>query len=238
MRTKQQIDKIKSRQSPPIQVTDLLGLNELAELKKKFYSSNDIEVKETGPRVLKLKENDPIVQNIIERLYPMIGDCKVRYAAMFYVDKPHVLHIDDEKELPQAYKAITVPLDYDGDQEPGFFVFNQYYYGGPAKFFKGKKTKTKEHYNSTVTDYSAVENRDSKGIHPGIYSAMDHLDYEWLEGFSVHSYFNWRLMSAIVFDSLQIHCASDFRKQGSTYKLGLSIFTVDPDEDKEFEINN
>ena len=57
---------------------------------------------------------------------------------------------------------------------------------------------------------------------------IDHLKDEWLEGLSVKAYFPWIVASAIVFDSLQLHSAGNFAKQGVTEKIGLSIFTQDP----------
>ena len=48
----------------------------------------------------------------------------------------------------------------------------------------------------------------------------------WLQGLSFNSYFPWTIGSIIAFDSLQLHCASDFTKHNIKSKLGISIFTT------------
>ena len=54
---------------------------------------------------------------------------------------------------------------------------------------------------------------------------LTHLKSKWLEGLSVNKYFDWRIGSVISFDSLNLHCSSDFNASGITRKIGLSIFT-------------
>jgi hypothetical protein len=54
---------------------------------------------------------------------------------------------------------------------------------------------------------------------------LGHLKSKWLEGLSVHCYFPWTIGSIIAFDSLRLHCSSNFKNIGIKRKIGLSIFT-------------
>jgi hypothetical protein len=54
---------------------------------------------------------------------------------------------------------------------------------------------------------------------------LTHLKYKWLEGLTLWGTIKWKPGTAIIFDSVRLHCASDFRKLGIKSKLGISIFT-------------
>ena len=227
MRSAEQINKIKKFESDPFQAHNILSRSDVDFLLKTFDHSQKT-IKSTGPVVAKIDYENIVFQKILNHLYPLIGNFEIRYAHFFAVEKPHVLHIDDDHDYPNSYKAITVPLWHDGKKDPKFFVFNQHYYGGPAKFFKNREIDPKVHYNIPVTDYTEIEGKDEYGIPKQIREQIDHLKDSWLEGLSVKAYFPWTVTSAIVFDSLQIHSAGNFTKQGVTKKIGLSIFTKDP----------
>jgi hypothetical protein len=57
---------------------------------------------------------------------------------------------------------------------------------------------------------------------------LSHLKGKWLEGLSFDRAMPWKPGNVLIFDSVQLHCASDFVKQGITSKLGISIFTKIP----------
>ncbi len=38
--------------------------------------------------------------------------------------------------------------------------------------------------------------------------------------------FDWKIGSVVGFDSLRLHCASNFKKAGISKKLGLAVFTT------------
>jgi hypothetical protein len=106
---------------------------------------------------------------------------------------------------------------------PSLCFFDQFYFHGPAKFFKGD-VDIPTYYNKPVYDY-----KDINGLVNTPFVDNDnhftHLKSKWLEGLSLHSVLDWVPGNALVFDSVRLHCASDFRKLGIKSKLGISIFT-------------
>ena len=227
MRTDEQIIKLEKFQSSPLQLFHFLTQERVDELLEVFHDSKDIEEKSTGPRVLYVKPGDGILDDVFDRITAMF-DCSIRNAQIFEVERPHIIHIDDGKELPNSFKAFTIPLHVENgiDTDAKLVFFDQYYYGGPAKFVKGRVPKRK-HYNDFVEDYSKVDGVVDAPMPDKIYdSLLTHLDRSWLSGLTVQRYFPWNIGSCIMFDSLQLHCASDFRAKGITKKIGCSIFTI------------
>ena len=82
------------------------------------------------------------------------------------------------------------------------------------------------YYNTYLNDYNNVDGLDTQGINSDIRKHLTHLRPMWLQGLSFNSYFPWTIGSIIAFDSLQLHCASDFTKHNIKSKLGISIFTT------------
>lgn len=228
MRTQQQIEEIKKTHSDSIQMHNVLDQQSISDLLEYYHCSDKTE-KNTGPKVVYVKEGDGIIDNILPILRLQFGNFKVRSCHFFDVTKPHVLHNDDSFDYPQSYKAFTIPLWVSkGDcNKIKLVMFDQYYYDGPAKFFKGEDFSEEPFfYNQPVYDYSRIENLTDKGIPSPIRNAMlSHLNSRWLEGLSVSSFFPWTIGSVIAFDSLRIHCSSNFTKIGVEQKIGLSIFT-------------
>jgi len=229
MRTKQQIDKIKEKQSTPIQ--QFIFLNELEVEDLLFYYNNNsdkAEVKPTGPKCLYIKEGDGVIDDLLVKLRSKFGKFKVRNAQIFDTTVPHILHNDDGADFPNTYKAFTIPLEVVGGNfmNAKLCMFDQYYYGGPAKFCKGETVESKT-YNSIVTDYKDIEGLNDKGIPEGWRTQLlSHLKDKWIEGLSLQGYYPWIPGSYIAFDALQIHCASNFVDVDITRKIGLSIFTT------------
>lgn len=227
MRSIEQINFIKQEQSPPKQILNLVNEKKINFLLDYYNNSTDIIIKNTGPKVLKVNPGEGIIDDIIENLKSVIGNFEVRAAHFFDVSRPHIIHNDDDKSLPKSYKAITLPLYINGDNIPELIFFDQYYYQGPVKCVKNSNKDMPIYYNNLLKEYSEIENLNNKGIPEDIKTnLLTHLKDEWLEGFSIHSYFPWIIGSGIIFDSLQLHCASDFTSKNITQKIGLSIFTV------------
>jgi hypothetical protein len=144
----------------------------------------------------------------------------------FWTNYPHIVHNDDTFELPDTvYKGINLPLEFEGttDIYPKLCFFDQYYFHGPAKFFNGSKN-IPTHYNKQVYEYT-----DVSGIVVEPFQDNDrlftHLNPKWLEGLSLQTSLDWIPGRALIFDSVQLHCASDFRNLSIRSKLGISIFT-------------
>lgn len=242
MRTLEQIDNIKKTFSDPYIVDDFITLPDIMHLIELFENDNTNDAidsnqskvyKNTGPITLGIHKylNDPVVDNIIKRLKLAIGDFEITAGFFFFTNYPHLIHNDDLFQLPDTvYKGITIPLRLDSDTDISDYsnlcFFNQYYFHGPSKFFKNSKD-IPTYYNKQIYDYSEVDGLlDHNPITEDVYQKyFTHLKPEWLEGLSLHSMLPWKPGSCMIFDSLQLHCASDFRKHGIKSKLGISIFT-------------
>lgn len=222
MRTSSDIKFLKSRFSPP-RSHDCITPAERAAVLDLFYSG-DVVQKVTGPRTVKVYPHQiPTIMEKIRKLHPKI---EVRNAHVFDVDKPHVLHIDDDETTPNnIFKAFTIPLTSDPLTEgPKLVFFKQHYFGGPVKFFKGRKDAP-VHYNKPLSDYSEVHGL-TEGLGPYLDPDLTHIKKQWLEGLSIDRKLDWTFGHMLEFDALQIHSASDFRNFGIKRKTGLSIFTT------------
>lgn len=234
MRTVEQIESIKSKVSKPYAVDNFISASDVAHLITVFeqHKENATEGytgkihKNTGPITLDLKQyiDDHVVHTILTKIEEEIGKFEITAAFFFSTDYPHIIHNDDTFELPDSvYKAITVPLRIDGQGIPKLCFFDQFYFQGPAKFFKGSKD-IPTYYNKQIYDYAEVDGIVNTRIEDPD-NLFTHLRPEWLEGLSVHSAIEWKPTTAIIFDSTRLHCASDFRQLGIKSKLGISIFT-------------
>jgi hypothetical protein len=229
MRSAEDKNFLTSRFTDTIYVQEFLQPEEISYLIDLFNSSNDKIHKNTGPVTSSSIMEDSIMESITQRLRPLIGDFKVYSAAFFDVKTPHIIHNDDLKSLPMTYKAITLPLDLKSPRQitelPKLCIFDQYYFEGPGKFFNGD-SNIPTFYNQQIYEYSQVQNKSLTGIsRVDIRKYLTHLKPMWLRGLSLNSMHTWKPGSAIIFDALKLHCASDFRRLGITSKLGISIFT-------------
>lgn len=238
MRTREQIDRIKFHIENPYAIDGFISDTEIEHLIKIYDESqfhNDPYrgkiKKNTGPVTLDLSlfVDNEIISAIISRLKEKIGNFEITAAFFFKTDYPHIIHNDDTFELPDnVYKAITLPLKIYGDNIvdfPKICFFDQFYFHGPSKFFKDEKF-IPTYYNKQVYDYSDIENLTNISFDEIQYQKyFTHLKKRWLEGLTLHSAIPWIPGSAIIFDSVRLHCASDFRKQNIKEKLAISIFT-------------
>lgn len=234
MRTIEQIQKIKSRIVDPYVIKDFLTYDEIESLVKIFNSDNESKIhKNTGPITLNIHPylQYPIFKTVLKKIENEIGEFRLMTAFFYTVHSPHIIHNDDLFELPEdSYRAFTIPLTIDGnmtsEKYPRLCMFDQFYFHGPAKFFN-KNEEIPTWYNKQVYEYSQVDGLvNTQVVDTDKY--LTHLKPEWLEGLSLHSTLEWKPTNAIVFDSLRLHCASDFRQLGIKEKLGLSIFTLKP----------
>ena len=234
MRTNEQIERIKSRFSEPYSVENFITHSDIDELIKIFDGHAGDQVhKNTGPITLDLYPyyENSVVSSMLERLKSYIGDYEIDGAFFFYVDYPHILHVDDTFKLNDVYKGITIPLKLEGEKTtvlPKLCLFNQYYFGGPAKFFRDE-TEMPAYYNTPIFEYNNVDGKiGGKFSVEHRLKYFSHLKPRWLDGLSLNKVLDWKPTSALIFDSTQIHCASDFRTLGIKSKLGISIFTRKP----------
>jgi hypothetical protein len=226
MRSLEQIARIKQRITNPYQIENFLSYEEILSLVQIFEAGNKL-YKNTGPVTMDLNLTDPLIVTILERLKKEIGEFEVTAAFFFKTSFPHIIHNDDTFELPDGvYKAVTLPLQLEhslGEELPKLCFFNQFYFHGPAKFFNGS-AGIPTYYNQQIYEYSNVDGLTDEEFYDGN-KLFTHIKPEWLRGLSLHSSIEWKPTTAIVFDSVRLHCASDFRRLNITSKLGISIFT-------------
>jgi hypothetical protein len=233
MRTQDQIDIIKSRIIDPYIIEDIISQEDVQHLIDLFEMQTIEEekvYKNTGPVTLDLKLflTDPIVSKLLDKLKLEIGPHEITAAFFFRTNYPHIIHNDDTFELPDGvFRGITVPLKvYGSNRLPELCFFDQFYFHGPSKFFNGDND-IPTYYNKQLYDYKDVDGiSDSMLIDESTrVTYFTHLKTEWLKGLTLWGTLKWKPTSALIFDSTRLHCASDFRQQGITHKLGISIFT-------------
>lgn len=238
MRNAQQIAKIKSQIADPRSVENFLSQKEVDYLVDIYEKADNVSdpftgkiQKNTGPITLDIRPmlDDSIMSAIMKRLEQEIGKFEMTTGLFFKTDFPHIIHNDDTFELPDTvYKAITLPLKIYGENilgNPSLCFFNQMYFHGPAKFFKDEDF-VPTYYNKQIYDYRDIDSLDQGPFNEVLYKKyFTHIKKTWLEGLTFHSAIEWIPTNAIIFDSVRLHCASDFRKQNIKEKLAISIFT-------------
>jgi hypothetical protein len=251
MRTQTQINNIKSRIIDPFAIENFLSDEQVKYLVTMFEAHKDNEVnpterkvyKNTGPITLDIRSriNDPVMSNILTKIKSVIGHYEITAGFFFQTNYPHIIHNDDLFQLPDGiYRAITLPLKINRTVEsteiPKLCFFDQFYFHGPSKFFKGGQDRNiATYYNQLIYDYTNVDGLlDYNAISEETrQQLLSHLEPQWLDGLSLHSALPWNIGSALIFDSTRLHAASDFRKIGVESKLAISIFTSIPAEVKE-----
>lgn len=227
MRNLQQIEKIKSTIGDPYWVENFVSATDV-ELLIEIYNSSNKTYKNTGPITVDIYPflNDPVFKRLLSGIQTEIGPFEIVAGLFFKTDYPHIIHNDDTYELPEGvYKAITIPLEAYGEftEYPKLCFFEQFYFHGPAKFFNGEDD-IDTYFNQCLYDYKNVDGLVETKT-KDFEKLFTHLKPTWLDGLSLHSALPWIPTSALIFDSVRLHCASDFRQLGITSKLGLSIFT-------------
>jgi hypothetical protein len=225
MRTIQQIEHITLHETPPMVVEDAISNNKVKFLLDHYNSSDKIIEKNTGPKVLYVKEGKGIIDDILVTLRKQFGNFSVRSAHYFDVTRPHIIPNDDNFELSNCYKAFTIPLWCNGnDSDIGLVMYDQFYYHGPRKFINGETQQSPVHYNQFVREYTDVAYTTDNIIEDT--SQITHLRKHWLDGLSIHKILPWKIGSILSFESLRLHSSTDFISKGIDRKIGLSIFTT------------
>lgn len=221
MRSLEQKQRIENYLSDPFIIQNFITETERLSLINYFNVSDKKIVKNTGPITVHLDDNDyknDLISSILRRVENELK-AKVYFGHFFYTSTPHIIHNDDSYNIECPYKGINIPLETFEDTY--LCIFDQYYLNGPSKFFNGS-SNIPGYYNTHVYDYSEVKNLTSKSIDDNIIKEfLGHLDPEWLEGLSILDIFIQEPTTAIVFDTVRLHCSSNFKKS----KLGLSFFT-------------
>lgn len=235
-RSIEKINDIKSYMTDPFSVDNFLSKDDIEHLISIYDSADSLNnpyegkiKKNTGPVTLNLYPfyRDTVVEKIIKKLNSHIGEFEITAAFFFKTDYPHIIHNDDTFELPDGvYKGITIPLAvYGSDAVPSLCFFDQCYFHGPAKFFNGD-SDIPTYYNKQIYEYSNIDGLVNSNFPDDLYKKyFTHLRKSWLEGLSFKCALPWIPGNVLIFDSVRLHCASDFRSLGIKEKLAISIFT-------------
>lgn len=166
-----------------------------------------------------------------DKLCSVLGEFDVWGGNWFSTALPYAPHVDTGHDIEHAnYKNVIFPLStIPADTSTHLVVFEQRYFGNNTGFYgSGKPYPNSYTANGELYDYSRV--MDLKPGHlesPEILNThLGHLNPENLTGLSIQKILPWEIGSCIVFDSAQIHCSSDFRRQGMLRKTGFSLFTT------------
>lgn len=221
---------IENNLSTPYNMFDFLSNDEITALINFFNNSDNKVYKPTGPIALDVTQEqlteEPFLP-IVNRLQDLLGDFKVFSALFFQTNRPHIIHNDDSYTYPRCSKGINIPLQYIGETVsiPCLCFFDQYYLEGPAKFFN-RDYDIVGHYNSHVYEYSQIRNLSSTQFSEHFRQEfLSHIKPQWLEGLSINRVLPQKIGDIAIFDTVRLHCASNFRQQGIQQKLALSIFT-------------
>ena len=190
-----------------------------------FKNTQLFRQEDAGQLVLAVKEE------VCGGLY--IGCCHIIYKCRIVHKVVHL--VPGEKNVPHAGKPVSIALHicsmllfklrlyFLHVVFRRTFFFDQFYFHGPAKFFNGD-TNVATYYNKQVYEYSDVDGLvDVQFVDAD--KLFTHLKPSWLKGLSLHSTLEWRPGNALIFDSVRLHCASDFRRLNIQSKLAISIFT-------------
>jgi hypothetical protein len=226
MRSQLDIARIKNRIEDPYSVENFISAEQIEYLINLFDTQGNKLHKNTGPITQDLDFADPVIASIINKLKELLGPFEVTAGFFFSTDYPHIIHNDDTFKLPDVYKGVTIPLKiYGANQVPDLCFFDQFYFHGPAKFFNGDEL-VPTYYNTQIYDYKDVDGlSDAMMDESTRVTYLTHLKPEWLKGLTLWGTLKWKPTSALIFDSVRLHCASDFRQQTINRKLGISIFT-------------
>ena len=232
------LDKIKSLESPVKIIKNFLNLNEIEKFLK-LYSALPITVNNLKQKVIKKrwvagfeKELEKILK---ERIKREIGDftmdninekdgteCLGLFQESF---NPIGLHVDGGFNLKDIiYKQTLLPLSNQGET----VIFKNRYYGPSTSFInneidlkentsknfeKGKNVRSSNHLK-----IYGKENFDKKNYE----KYLSHEDINNLKGLEIEFVYKWRLGDLFIFDRTHLHCSS-CNIDGK--KIGLATFT-------------
>lgn len=221
MRTYEDKHCIEQRLSEPYIIENFITDDERVQLIDYFKKSDRKIYKITGPITLHLDETDyktDLFKTLLARIQEEIH-AEVYFGHFFYTQIPHIIHNDDSYDITTPFKGINIPLETFEDTY--LCIFDQYYLNGPCKFFNGSNN-IPTYYNTQVYEYSNVKNLSTQPFDEETRKIQfSHLERSWLEGLSIKAVFKQVPNCGIIFDTVRLHCSSNFTKS----KLGLSIFT-------------
>jgi len=178
-------------------------------------------------------DNEVIFYSDIAQDDPMsVGD------QFFKSVKPYGLHTDAVTHLNgyRPYKDIIIPIDLDKIDETHYLTFNQRYRGRATHFMRGRDIGSFANYANVIRHQSyeeyGVEGLDENTKDQKILEKImpDHIPTTVYEGLTIEKILPWKPRCAIIHDASVLHAPADYRKQGSDYKIGLTLHLMKKDE--------
>jgi len=152
--------------------------------------------------------------------------------------KPYGLHTDAVTHLNgyRPFKDIIIPIDLDSISASSYVTFNQRYRGRATHFMRGRdigsfanyanviRHQSYEEYGVDKIDYSEKDHATLEKIMP------EHIPMSIYHGLTIEKILPWKPKCAIIHDASVLHAPADYRKQGSGYKIGLTLHLMKKDE--------
>tara|TARA_B100000767_G_C19745437_1_gene528266 strand:- start:839 stop:1555 length:717 start_codon:yes stop_codon:yes gene_type:complete len=232
------LDKIKSLESPVKIIKNFLNLNEIEKFLK-LYSALPITVNNLKQKVIKKRWiagfDGELEQILKERIKREIGDftmdninekdgteCLGLFQESF---NPIGLHVDGGFNLKDIiYKQTLLPLSNQGET----VIFKNRYYG-PSTSFINNETDLKENTSKNLEKGKNVRSSDHLKIYgketfdkKNYEKYLSHEDINNLKGLEIEFVYKWRLGDLFIFDRTHLHCSS-CNIDGK--KIGLATFT-------------
>jgi hypothetical protein len=232
------LDKIKSLESPPKIIKNFLNSDEVNEFLK-LYDELPITVNNLKQKVVKKRWVEGFgkeLENLFKKkLNSIIGDFtmdnlinednKECFGLFQESHKPLKLHVDAGFNLKDIiYKQTLIPLSEFGET----VIFKNRFYGVSTNFTKDKN----ELIENSLVNFKKGKNARSDE-HLELFSEkpfdqndhakyLNHENIENLKGLEIELVYEWNLGDLLIFDRTNLHCSSSNIKNK---KVGLTTFT-------------
>ncbi len=230
-----QIDKIKSNESKPTVLKNVLNSHEIEKFMK-LYNELPITVHNKKQNVIKKRwlanYGEELEELFYKKLKNEIGDFKYDnlkdedgkdILGLFQESyNPIGLHIDGGFNLNDLiYKQSLIPLTPVGST----VIFKNRYYGQSTNFTTDKNELEKKDlkYGQNIRSSDHIGKYGNKPFDEKIHKKyVNHEKIENLVGLEVELIYEWEVGSMLIFDRTNLHCSSSVI-EGK--KIGLTTFT-------------
>ena len=230
-----QIDKIKSNESTPTVLKNVLNSHEIEKFIK-LYNELPITVHNKKQNVIKKRwlanYGEELEELFYKKLKNEIGDFKYdnlkdedgkEILGLFQESyNPIGLHIDGGFNLNDLiYKQSLIPLTPVGST----VIFKNRYYGQSTNFTTDKNELEKKDlkYGQNIRSSDHIGKYGNKPFDEKIHKKyVNHEKIENLVGLEVELIYEWEVGSMLIFDRTNLHCSSSVI-EGK--KIGLTTFT-------------
>jgi hypothetical protein len=110
-RTQEDKDFILDRLEETYYIENFINKDDIKELIEIFNKAENKVHKNTGPITSAITNYKlPVMRKITDKINNLYPDSEIYYGMYFYVERPHIIHNDDNREKwPKIYKAFNIP---------------------------------------------------------------------------------------------------------------------------------